>query len=98
MTRRGIKHEIDEHNPKQVLLNLKEPLILKNNKHLLQDIARLMMDYPGNDSVIVEVVSENNIYKLDWPPMKVTASEDLIRSINSILGDSGNASTQYIML
>jgi len=88
----------DDHNPKQILLNLKEPLILKNNKHLLQDIARLMMDFPGNDSVIIEVVSEESIYKLDWPPMKVTASEDLITSINTLLGDAGNASTQYIML
>ena len=30
--------------------------------------------------------------------MDTELDKDLIRSINSILGDSGNASTQYIML
>jgi len=58
---------------------------------LLDDIKRLLLEYSGPDEVSLEIVAGGQVYRLDWPMVRVQASDELTGRLGDLLGESGRA-------
>ncbi len=62
-----------------------------DDKLLLDDIKRLLLEFSGPDEVSLEIAAGGQVYRLDWPLVRVRASDELQGRLGDLLGESGRA-------
>jgi len=62
------------------------------DKFLLEDVKRLLLEYQGQDEVMLEIAAKGRVITMEWTMVKVSASPELESRLQELLGDSGRAS------
>jgi hypothetical protein len=61
-----------------------------DDQMMLDDLKRILLEYTGTDEVTLEISADGHIYRMEWPPIRVTASDELAGKLNQVLGESGS--------
>ena len=80
--------------PRRVNLKIRESDSPADDKMMLNDVKRILLDHAGEDDVTLEISSRGSVYRMDWTPIKVSASDELARELSEALGESGGASVE----
>ena len=80
--------------PRRVNLKIRESDSPADDKMMLNDVKRILLDHAGEDDVTLEISSRGSVYRMDWTPIKVSASDKLARELSAALGESGGASVE----
>ena len=75
--------------PRHLAVRLQESDEPADDARLLDDIVRLLLEYRGDDSVVMEVATDGRIVTLEWPLVKVRICPDLEAELTSLMGGSG---------
>ena len=75
--------------PRQLAFRLRESDEPADDARLLDDIVKLLLEYRGDDSVVMEVATDGRIVTLEWPLIKVDICPDLEAGLTSLIGASG---------
>ena len=75
--------------PRHLAVRLQESDAPSDDARLLDDIVRLLLEYRGDDSVVMEVATDGRIVTLEWPLIKVKICPDLEAELTSLMGGSG---------
>ena len=75
--------------PRLLAVWLRESAEPAADAQLLDDIVRLLLEYRGQDSVVMEVATDGRIVTLEWPLIKVDICPDLEAGLTSLIGASG---------
>ena len=62
------------------------------DKFLLEDVKRLLLEYRGQDEVMLEIAAKGRVITMEWSMVRVNASPELESRLQELLGDSGRAS------
>jgi DNA polymerase-3 subunit alpha len=63
-----------------------------SDKFLLEDVKRLLLEYRGQDEVMLEIAAKGRVITMEWSMVRVSASPELESRLQELLGDSGRAS------
>ena len=72
-------------------LLIRESTNAVDDQLLLDDVKRLLLEHSGPDEVSLEIVAGGQVYRLDWPMVRVQASDELTVRLGDLLGESGRA-------
>jgi hypothetical protein len=61
---------------------------------LLDDVKRVLLEHDGRDEVTLEIAARGQVYMLEWPLVKVDASQDLTDQLRRLLGESGRVTVE----
>ena len=75
-------------------LKMRESDDAEADRMLLDDVKRMLLDHDGQDEVTLEIEAQDRVYMLEWPMVKVDASEDLMDHLHRLLGESGHATVE----
>ena len=79
----------DHTRPRQLAFRLHESDEPADDTRLLDDIVRLLLEYRGDDSVVMEIATDGRIVTLEWPMIKVKICPDLEADLTSLMGGNG---------
>lgn len=79
----------DPATPRHLSVSLKESDEPATDAQLLDDIVRLLLEYRGPDSVVMEVATDGRIVTLEWPLIKVDICPDLEARLTTVIGSAG---------
>ena len=82
--------------PNQLNLKIRETDDPINDQMILDDVKRLLLEYSGNDQVMLEIAAQGNIYRLEWSSIQVDACDELRDRLQGVLAESGSASVQPV--
>ena len=80
--------------PRRLNLRIRESENANDDRALLEDVSKLLLEYLGDDEVNLEIATEGRIVTLDWALVRVDASPDLERQLGDLLGPSGRVSVE----
>ena len=75
--------------PRHLSVSLRESDEPAADAQLLDDIVRLLLEYRGRDSVVMEVATDGRIVTLEWPLIKVDICPDLEAKLTTLMGTAG---------
>jgi hypothetical protein len=81
--------------PRQLRLRIKETERPAEDRRVLDDIRRLLLEYRGDDEVSLEIQVDGRIVMLEWPAVKVHICAELRSGLHEILGPSGAISVGF---
>ena len=84
-------------NRKKLILRIKESADEHQDKMMLDDLKRLLLNSSGIDDVALEIETAESLVFMEWYPVKVNVSRELEDDLNSVLGASGKVSIQSSM-
>ena len=61
---------------------------------MFEEIKNLLLDYPGNDGVILEIATEGRIVVMEWPMVRIKICEELESQLQELLGTTGKVSVE----
>jgi len=64
-----------------------------NDRRLLEDISRLLLDHQGDDEVSLEIASEGQVFTMDWTVVRVRITPEL----ESMLGDTLRGEAHFVV-
>ena len=80
--------------PMRVNLKMRESDNPSEDQMMLNDVKRILLAHAGEDDVILEIASGGSVYRLEWTPIKVSATDSLATELSAALGDSGGATLE----
>ena len=75
--------------PRHLKLRLRESDEPNQDRHLLGDLSRLLLEYQGDDSVSLEIATDGRVVSMEWPLIKVHVSDSLEDRLRELLGSAG---------
>ena len=85
-----------ESGPRRLKRRIRESDQQADDQRLLEDISRLLVEYRGDDEVILEIAIDGRIVTLDWPLARVRICAPLEEGIRQLLGPAGYVSIEDI--
>ncbi len=82
--------------PQRLSLKIRESDNPIDDQIMLDDIKRLLLEHSGADTVMLEISAQGSVYRMEWPPMRVKASDDLAGRVRDVLGDSGTVAVEVL--
>ena len=76
--------------PQRLNLRLTQSDSAVEDQMMLDDVKRILLDYAGSDEVTLEIAADGHIYRMEWPPIRVTVSDELADKLTDVLGESGS--------
>jgi hypothetical protein len=64
-----------------------------NDRRLLEDISRLLLDHQGEDEVSLEIASDGHVFTMDWAVVRVRITPEL----ESMLGDTLRDAASFVV-
>ena len=62
------------------------------DKRMLDDLKKVLLDYQGNCEVALEIVTAGHVVEMEWPMVRVAPGDELLERLNKdILQSSGEA-------
>lgn len=80
--------------PNQLNLMIRETDNAVNDQMILDDVKRLLLEYSGTDQVMLDIVAQGHIYRLEWSSIQVDACDELRDRLQGVLAESGSVSVQ----
>ena len=80
--------------PRRVNLRIRESNSPANDRMTLDDVKRVLLNHAGEDDVILEIASRGSVYRMEWTPIKVSATDKLAAELSEALGESGKAAIE----
>ena len=77
--------------PNQLSLKIRETDDPVNDQMVLDDVKRLLLEYSGTDQVMLEIVAQGHIYRMEWSAVQVNACDELRDRLQGVLAGSGSA-------
>ena len=77
--------------PQRLNLRLRQSDNAVDDQMMLDDVKRILLDYMGDDEVTLEIAADGHIYRMEWPPIRVNASDELAEKLTEVMGNSGSA-------
>ena len=93
----GMNHNGPATSRKKLILHIKESSDEHQDKMMLDDLKRLLLNSSGVDDVALEIETNESLVFMEWYPVKVSVNRQLEDDLNSVLGTSGNVSIQSSM-
>ena len=69
---------------------------IQNDQDRFHEVKDLLLVHIGDDEVILNIVSGQNIIKMNWPMMKINISDILKSNLEIILGDNGSIKVETL--
>ena len=69
-----------------VLISLQESTDGDEDVQLLNDVKKLLLEYPGSDHVNLTIQTPSGQLRMEWPLVTTTYCEDLLTSLEGLLG------------
>ena len=66
----------------------------ENDESMFEEIKKLLLDYPGNDAVILEIATAGRIVVMEWPMVRNKICEELESQLRELLGTTGKVSVE----
>ena len=79
---------------RRLSLRVRETNSPVDDRSLLEDLKRLLLEYVGEDEVSLEIATEDSIFTMEWPPVRVDASNELEQRLQELLGGAGHVSVE----
>ena len=76
--------------PQRLNLRLTQSESAVDDQIMLDDVKRILLEYGGADEVTLEIDADGHLYRMEWPPIRVTATDELADKLTDVLGDSGS--------
>ena len=73
------------------MLRLRETNEPSDDRRLLDDVRRLLLEHRGEDEVLLEVSVDGHVVTLEWPIIRVNGSPELEGELSALLGPEGQA-------
>ena len=89
VARSGNGAVVDRTKPRHLAVRLQESDEPGDDARLLDDIVKLLLEFRGDDTVVMEVATDGRIVTLEWPLIKIDICPDLEDELTSLMGDSG---------
>ncbi len=70
-----------------VFISLHESADSGEDVQTLNDVKKLLLEYPGSDHVNLTIQTEQGQLRMDWPLVNTSYCEDLQTSLDELLGD-----------
>ena len=70
-----------------VFISLHESADSGEDVQTLNDVKKLLLEYPGSDHVNLTIQTEQGQLRMDWPLVNTCYCEDLQTSLDELLGD-----------
>ena len=77
--------------PQRLNLRLRQSDNAVDDQMMLDDVKRILLEYMGTDEVTLEIAADGHIYRMEWPPIRVHASDELAEKLTEVMGNSGSA-------
>ncbi len=74
---------------RHLALRLKESNHPTDDTRLLDDIVRLLLEYRGKDSVVMEIATDGRLVRLSWPLIQIDICPELESGLRELLGSTG---------
>lgn len=81
---------------KKMNITLIETDSIQNDQDRFHEVKDLLLVHIGDDEVILNIVSGQNIIKMNWPMMKINISDILKSNLEIILGDNGSIKVETL--
>ena len=78
--------------PRHITVGMVETDQPSEDRLLLEDVSKLLLQYPGDDNVSLEIKSNGSVVRLDWPLAKVGICHALERDLKQVLSGKGRIS------
>ena len=78
--------------PRQLTLRMQETDQPVDDKQLLEDVSKLLLEFPGDDEVSLEIKSNGSVVTLDWPLASVSICVELEQGLRQLLNGAGQVS------
>ena len=62
------------------------------DERLLRRVAQMLVEHRGEDEVGLEIAAAERVVQMNWPSMRVSATEELVTELGDLLGESGQVS------
>ncbi len=82
--------------PSQLNLKMRETDNPVDDQMVLDDVKRLLLEYSGNDQVMLEIAAQGHIYRLEWSAIQVDACDELRERLQKVLVEPGSVSLQPV--
>ena len=78
--------------PRRITVTLVESAEPERDVELLRQLVLRLTECSGSDEVGMLIESAGRTFPLDWPSLRVDATDDLIAEISALIGERGRAS------
>ena len=82
--------------PQRINLKIRESNNPSDDQMKLDDVKRILLNHDGEDAVILEISSRGSVYRMEWTPITVSATDSLATELSEALGDSGGATVEAV--
>ena len=79
---------------RRLSLRIRESDRPTDDRRLLDDVKRLLLEYGGEDEVRLEIASNGLLVTLEWPLVRVNASPELEDQLRQVLGEAGGVTLE----
>jgi hypothetical protein len=79
---------------RRLKLRIRETADTEGDQDRLEGVRRLLLEYPGQDEVGLEVASNGQVVTLAWDVVKVGVCDELERGVRGIIGEAGGVSIE----
>ena len=78
---------------RRLRLRMRETGNSMDDRRLLEDISRLLLDHRGDDEVSLEIASDGHVFTMDWAVVRVRITPEL----ESMLGDTLRDAASFVV-
>jgi len=78
---------------RRLKLKIRETENSMDDRRLLEDISRLLLDHQGDDEVSLEIASNGQVFTMDWTVVRVRITPEL----ESMLGDTLRGEAHFVV-
>ena len=75
--------------PRCLTLRIRETDKPVEDRRLLDEVSRLLLEHPGDDAVSLEIAVDGRIVMLEWPLVRVSIHPQLEEALRELLGTAG---------
>ena len=76
--------------PRRLTLRIRETGQTRDDRRVLDDVSRLLLEHKGDVEVSLEIASEGRVFTMEWPLVKVSISPELEQDLANVLGAAGH--------
>ena len=80
--------------PRRLRLRIRETDDTEGDQDRLEEVRRLLLEFPGQDEVGLEVASNGQVVTLAWDVVRVGLCDELEQGIRAIIGEAGMVSVE----
>ena len=81
---------------RRLSLRIRETGEPMEDRSLLDDMKKLLMEYQGDDEVSLEIATEGRVVTMEWPLVRVRACSELEQQLEGLLDGAGTVTVESV--